>query len=87
FLLALIDPTPSAWTVDLTLYLSILIGGLALIIWFRDQGWHPAGAVLAALVFGFGAAMSWRVQHTGQVLSLVYLPVTLLLLDRAITRD
>jgi len=87
FLLALFVSAPTAWAVDATVFVSILIGGLALIAWFRDRGWHPAGAALAALVFGFGAAMAWRVQHTGQVLSLVYLPITLLLLDRALARD
>lgn len=86
-LLALLDPAPGAWALDCTVYLSILAGGLALIAWFRDRDWHPAGAVLAALVFAFGAAMSWRVQHMGQVLSLVYLSITLLTLDRALSRD
>ena len=86
-LLAMLNSAPSAWAVDATVFLSILVGGLALILWFRDQGWHPAGAVIAALAFGFGAAMAWRIQHTGQVMSLVYLPVTLLLLERAMARD
>ena len=30
--------------------------------------------------------MAWRMQHTGQVLSLAYLPWALLLLERAIGR-
>jgi len=55
-------------------------------LWFRDQGWHWAGALIAALAFGYGASMAWRIQHVGQVLSLAYLPVTLLCLDRALAR-
>jgi len=84
FILALFNSSPSAWAVDVTVFVTILIGGLALIAWFRDRGWHPAGAVIAALAFGFGAAMSWRIQHTGQVLSLAMLPLVLLALDRAL---
>jgi len=84
FILALFNSNPSAWAVDVTVFVTILIGGLALIAWFRDRGFHPAGAVIAALAFGFGAAMSWRIQHTGQVLSLAMLPLVLLALDRAL---
>jgi hypothetical protein len=85
-LLAAFNAAPSAWAVDTTVYVCILAAGLALIAWFYDRSWHPGGALVAALSFGFGAAMAWRIQHTGQVLSLAYLPITLLLLDRALTR-
>jgi hypothetical protein len=83
-LLALVDKAPSLWAVDTTVFVSILIGGLALVVWFMDRGWHWAGGVIAALAFGFGAAMAWRIQHTGQVLSLALLPIVVLLLDRAL---
>lgn len=83
-ILAAFNAQPSAWAVDATVFVTILTGGLALIAWFRDRGWHAAGAVIAALAFGFGAAMSWRIQHTGQVLSLAMLPLVLLALDRAL---
>ena len=86
-LLAAFNGAPGAWAVDTTVFAAILVGGLALIAWFGDRDWHPAGAVIAALCFGFGAAMAWRVQHTGQVLSLALLPVTMLLLDRALARS
>ena len=85
-LLAALNAQPSLWAVDATVFAAILVGGLALIAWCRDQGWHWAGAALAALAFGFGAAMAWRIQHTGQVLSLAMLPIALLLLDRALVR-
>ena len=86
FLLALFDHAPGAYGVDTTVFAVILLGGLAMIAWFRDRRWHPAGAAIAALAFGFGAAMAWRVQHTAQVLSVAYLPMTLVLLDRAMKR-
>ncbi len=84
FILAALNAKPSAWAVDATVFITILVSGLALIAWFRDRGWHEAGAALAAIAFGFGAAMSWRIQHTGQVVSLAMLPIVLLLLDRAL---
>jgi hypothetical protein len=85
-LLALVNSAPSPWAVDATLLAVVFLGGAALMLWFRDQGWHWAGALLAALVFSYGASMAWRVQHIGQVLSLAYLPLTLLCLDRALAR-
>ncbi len=85
-LLALINPAPGPWAQDVTLLAAMAAGGVGLILWFRDKGWHWAGAIIAALVFSFGAAMAWRIQHTGQVLSLSYLPWVLLLLDRAVER-
>jgi energy-converting hydrogenase Eha subunit A len=83
-LLAALTAEPTLWAVDLMVLLTQLAGGLALMLWVRDQGWHWAGAVLGALVFMFGAAMAWRLQHTGQVLSLAYFPMALVALDRAI---
>jgi hypothetical protein len=85
-LLALLAPAPSLWAVDATLLAVVLLGGAALMLWFRDQGWHWAGALVAALAFCYGASMAWRIQHVGQVLSLAYLPMTLLCLDRALAR-
>ncbi len=85
-LLALVNRAPSLWAADMTVLAAIAAGGLGLILWIRDQAWHWAGALLAALVFSFGAAMGWRIQHTGQVLSLAYWPWALLALDRTVAR-
>lgn len=85
-LLALIDPTPSAWAADVTLYLLVLVSAAALYLWLTDKGWHAAAALLSAIAFAFGAAMAFRIQHVGQVMSLAYLPLTLLCLDRALVR-
>jgi hypothetical protein len=84
--LALIDAAPSLWAVDATVLLLVFLGGAALMLWFRDQGWHWAGGLIAALAFSYGASMAWRIQHTGQVLSLAYLPIALVCLDRALAR-
>jgi hypothetical protein len=84
--LALVDGAPSLWAVDTALLAMLLLSGAALVVWFRDQGWHWAGGLIAALAFCFGAAMAWRIQHTGQVLSLAYLPLAMLATDRALAR-
>ncbi|HEX5958715.1 MAG TPA: hypothetical protein VFY92_08680, partial [Hyphomicrobiaceae bacterium] len=83
-LLALFSAAPSPWAADATLLAMVLLGGVALMLWFRDLGWHWGGALIAALAFCYGASMAWRIQHIGQVLSLAYLPMVLLFLDRAL---
>jgi hypothetical protein len=85
-LLAWLNPAPTAWAADATLYVLLLLSAAAMLIWLTDKGWHPAASLVAALSFAFGAAMAWRVQHIGQVMSLAYLPVVLLCLDRALDR-
>ena len=86
-LLALLDSAPSLWAVDATVLAVVFLGGAALMVWFRDQGWHWAGGLIAALAFSYGASMAWRIQHIGQVLSLAYLPMAMLFLDRALARS
>src|SRR5207244_537104 len=84
--LALIDGAPSLWAADATVLACVFLGGAALMLWFRDRGWHWAGGLIAALAFSYGASMAWRIQHIGQVLSLAYLPVAMVCLDRALAR-
>src|SRR5262245_31237054 len=84
--LALVDGAPSLWAVDTTVLALLFLAGAALLAWFRDQNWHWAGGLIAALAFCYGASMAWRIQHTGQVLSLAYLPLTLFVCDRALRR-
>ncbi len=83
-LLALVNGDPSLWAVDMTVLLAQLAGAIALMAWMRDQEWHWAGAILGGLVFAFGASMAWRLQHTGQILSLAYWPIAMFAIDRAI---
>ncbi len=85
-LAALLFPKPSLIVGDAVVLLALLSGALAFVMLFRDRGWAPAGAVTAALVFAFGAAASWRIQHVGQVMSLSYFAVTLWLMSRALAR-
>lgn len=87
FLLALLDPAPTAWAMDVSLYLSLTAGAAAFMMWLVNKGIVPFAAFIGALAFAFGASMAWRVQHSGQVLSLAYLPFVLLFLDNALERQ
>jgi hypothetical protein len=86
-LLALASATPGMWANDVVTFAYLFVGGLGIILYFRDRGWHLAGALVAALAFAFGGAASARLQHTGQVISLSYLPLALWLLARALDRS
>lgn len=87
FLLAHFDPKPGFRAVDGLTFAYLLLGGIAIILYFRDRGWHAAGALVAALAFAFGGSANSRLQHTGQIISLVYLPLTLWMLSRALERS
>jgi hypothetical protein len=86
-LLAMASAAPGMWANDAVTFAYLFIGGLGIILYFRDRGWHTAGALIAALAFAFGGAASARLQHTGQVISLCYLPLALWLLARALDRS
>lgn len=86
-ILSAFSPNPTSHQVDITMLLAILAGMFAVAAWFHERNWHWAGAVLAALSFGFGASMAWRIQHTGQVMSLATLAIVLVLLERALKRS
>ena len=79
-------PRPGPLVGDAVVLASLLAGALALVMLFHDRNWVPAGAVTTALVFAFGAAAAWRIQHIGQVMSLSYFAITLWLMARALSR-
>lgn len=85
-LLAAFSSAPSFRLVDAYVLAHLAAGGLAILMIFRDRGWHPAGGVMAALVFAFGASASWRLQHVGQIASLAVFGVALWLTLRMIQR-
>jgi len=86
-LLALSGHGASFRASDAVIFAYLLAGGIALILFFRDRGWHAAGALLAALAFTFGGSASGRLQHIGQVMSLAYLPIAVFFLGRALDRS
>jgi hypothetical protein len=86
FLLAWFDSAPSAVAFDRVTFGLLFLGGLGIILFFRDRGWHPAGALVAALAFAFGGSANARLQHTGQIISLAWFALTLWLLARTLDR-
>jgi hypothetical protein len=85
-LLAAASPTVSLRAFDIVTFGYLFLGGLGLILFFHDRGWHAGGAVVAAMAFALGGAASARLQHTGQIVSLAYLPLALWLIARAFER-
>jgi hypothetical protein len=83
---AALVPEPSFILEDAIVFAMLAMGALALIAYFRDRGWSAAGALLAAFAFAYGGSAAWRIQHTGQIMSFSWLPVTLWLLARALDR-
>ncbi len=84
FVLALLDATPGFRAADFVVFALLFLGGLGIILIFRDRGWHIAGALVAALAFAFGGSNASRLQHIGQIESLAWLPLALWLLMRAL---
>lgn len=85
-LLAALNPAPDFRWADGAVLGLLLAGSVSFVVMFKDRDWHPAGAVVAALAFAFGASAAWRIQHVGQVLSLGYFAITLALISRALER-
>ncbi len=85
-LMAALDPSPGLVAADTVAFGMLLLGALGILLLFRDRDWHWSGAVVAALSFAFGASAAWRIQHTGQILSLGWFPVALWTLERALSR-
>ena len=86
-IVALVGPNPSPRLFDMLTFGLLYIGGAGVIVLFRDRGWHAAAAVAAALAFSFGGSAASRIQHIGQLQSLVFLPLAIWMLARALERS
>ncbi len=84
--LAFFNADPSFFAADAVTFALLFTGGVGVLLLFRERGWHPAGAIVAALAFSFGGSAASRIQHTGQIASLALLPVALWLLASAMRR-
>ncbi|HEX5958101.1 MAG TPA: hypothetical protein VFY92_05520, partial [Hyphomicrobiaceae bacterium] len=87
FLLAYLEKAPSFAQLDAYVLVLLGLGGLAIMKLCQDRGWHPAGGIVAAIAFAFGASAAWRIQHIAQIQSLAFFAVTLWLLARALERS
>jgi hypothetical protein len=86
-LLAVFEPAISLRAFDAVTFGYLFLGGVGIILFFRDRGWHMGGALVAAMAFALGGSANARIQHTVQVVSLAYLPLALWLLARALERS
>lgn len=86
-IVALLVPNPSPRLADGMVFALLYAGGAGVIMFFRDRGWHAGGALVAALAFAFGGSAASRIQHVGQIESLVFLPLALWMLARALERS
>jgi hypothetical protein len=85
-LLAYLEPAPSFRQLDLYCFSLLALAGLSVLFFFRDRGWHPAGAAVAALATAFGGSSIWRIQHIKQIECFAFFMLTLWLLARALDR-
>ena len=67
-------PQPSMELFDAVIFAHLLPGALAFVPLFARRGWHPAGAVAAAIIFMLGGSATARLQHTGMILSYSFFP-------------
>ena len=86
FLFAWLVPNASMEVFDAVIYAHLLIGGLGVLGLFRRRGWHPAAAVLAALIFMLGGPAASRLQHTGMIISYGFIPLAVWALEVALER-
>ncbi len=84
---ALLVPNPSPRLFDALVFVLLYAGGAGVILFFRDRKWHVGGALVAALAFAFGGSAASRIQHIGQIESLIFLPLALWMLARALERS
>ncbi len=86
FLLAYLAPEPSFRQLDLYCFLLLGLTAFSVLMIFKDRGWHPAAAVVAALAAAFGGSSIWRIQHIKQIEGFAFSMLCLWLLSRALER-
>jgi hypothetical protein len=85
-LLAALVAEPTFQQADAVAFAMLTCGGIGWMLYFRDRGWRAAGGLVAALAFAYGGSAAWRIQHTGQILSLSWFPLAFWALNRAFDR-
>jgi hypothetical protein len=85
-LFALIAPNAPMQLFDAAVLAHLFAGGVCVLGLLRRWRWHPAAAVLAAIIFTLGGAASSRLQHTGMIISYSFFPAALWCLDIALER-
>ena len=86
-LVALFDHNPSFVMADAIVLGLLGLGGLSIVMLFRDFNWHWGGALVAAVAFSHGGSAAWRIQHTGQILSISWFVISFWMLNRALLHN
>jgi hypothetical protein len=86
FLLAYFEPAPSFRELDIFCFGLLAMTAVSVVMFFKDRGWHPAGAAVAALAAAFGGSSVWRIQHIKQIEAFAFSLLCLWLLARALDR-
>lgn len=85
-LLAWLEPAPSFRQLDIFCFALLGLTAFSVVMFFKDRGWHPAGAAVAALATAFGGSAIWRIQHIKQIEAFAFSMLCLWLLSRALDR-
>ena len=85
-LFALLAPHASMPAFDAMIFAHLVAGGIGVLALGRRWRWHPAAALLAALIFMFGGSAAARLQHTGMIISYSFFPLALWSLQAALDR-
>ena len=86
-LVASFDQNPSFIMADAIVLGLLGLGGVSIIMLFRDFKWHWGGALIAAIAFSHGGSSAWRIQHTGQILSISWFVISFWMLNRALIHN
>lgn len=85
-LIAVAFETPGFQALDVYVLALLALGGLSTTILCKDYGWLDGAAWVAGLLFAFGGAAAWRMQHISQIQSYAFFAVSLCALNRALVR-
>ncbi|MDE2361808.1 MAG: hypothetical protein KGM42_03945 [Hyphomicrobiales bacterium] len=83
---AIVDPAPTLFAFDLMVFAHLLVGALAIVRYGQRHAWTPSAAVLAAMVFMIGGAVSSRLTHVGIITAYSLFPLALLWMEIALDR-
>src|SRR5579883_1219806 len=83
-LLAYFNAAPTFRELDIFCFLLLGLVAFSVLMIFKDRGWHPAGAAVAALATAFGGSSIWRIQHIKQIEAFAFFVLCLWLLARAL---
>ena len=78
-------PAPSMELFDTVVFAHLLLPAFAILALFARKGWHPAGAVLAAMMIVLGGSAAARLQHTGMIFSYAFFVPAFVFLEGALT--